>query len=241
MRTLGNYAVVYLLDGEGSFRSAQNARRKLIPGDLLVVFPEIPHWYGPAKGSLWDEFYIVFSGPLFDLWRTSGLLDPAKPVRHLEPLDFWLRRLQEVVIGETDPLQQVCSLQHFLAEALEASDNSREPQWLAKAYSLLQTDNMTVQRVALELGMSYETFRKRFTEAAEVSPGHYQTTKLIDRACALMVAGDITNKEIAERLSFSDEFHFSRRFRQIIGLTTTQFRHKLPHKKQAPRSLSRAA
>lgn len=230
MRTLGNYALVYLLNGEGTFKDASGTHFKVKPGDLWLIFPEIPHWYGPARGSLWDEFYIVFSGPIFDLWRSKGLLDPSHPARQLQPVDYWLRRLQEVVVTEPDPLQQVCSLQHLLAEVLEATDNMVEPHWLAQARLLLQTEEDSVDKVSRALGMSYETFRKRFTAAAGVSPGFYQTTKLIDKACALMVAGMLTNKEIAERLNFCDEFHFSRRFKKIMGLTPTQFRLKMPQK-----------
>lgn len=51
--------------------------------------------------------------------------------------------------------------------------------------------------------------------------------KLIDKACALMISG-LTNKEIAERLAICDEFHFSRQFKKIMGLTTAQFRLKMP-------------
>lgn len=230
MRTLGNYALIYLLNGEGTFKDARGAYFRVVPGNLWIIFPEIPHWYGPAKGSLWDEFYIVFSGPIFDLWRAKGLIDPNQPVRHLNPIDYWLRRLQEVVVTESDPLQQICSLQHLLAEALEASDDSHEPHWLERARILLQTEDGSGEKVSRALGMSYETFRKRFTAAVEASPGRYQTMKMIDKACALMVAGTLTNKEIAERLNFCDEFHFSRRFKKIMGLTPTQFRLKMPRK-----------
>lgn len=227
MRTLSLYALVYLLRGHGTLKDAWGAQVKLAPGDMWMVFPEVPHWYGPAKGSFWDEFYVVFSGPLFDLWRAKGLLDPAQPVRRLEPLDYWLRRLQEVVLTEADSLQQVCSLQHLLAEALEVPEESRAPRWLAQARSLLQGGNETPQKVAKLLGMSYETFRKRFSSVAGVSPGYYQTMKAMDKACALLITGGLTNKEIAERLSFCDEFHFGRRFKQILGLTPTQFRMKM--------------
>jgi AraC-like DNA-binding protein len=228
MRTLSSYALVYLLNGKGTFQDALGARVKLAPGDMWMVFPEIPHWYGPAKGSFWDEFFIVFSGPLFDLWRAKGLLDPAQPVRHVEPVDYWLRRLEEVVHSETDSLQKVCSLQHLLAEILEDTDDSQPPHWLTRAYSLLQMRDQTPPEVARSLGMSYETFRKHFSSAAGVSPGHYQTLKAMDKACALMMTEESTNKEIAERLHFCDEFHFARRFKQIMGLTPTQFRARMP-------------
>lgn len=228
MRTLGNYAVVYLLRGNGTFADARGLRRKLAPGDFWIVFPEIAHWYGPPRGSVWDEFYIVFSGPVFDLWRAKGLLNPAKPVRHLEPLDYWLRRLEEVVLGEDDSLQQICSLQHLLAEALEASDEASEPDWLAHARTLLEIEESSVQNVARAVGVSYEKFRKRFAASAGISPAQYRALKVIDKACSLIVAGAMTNKEIAERLNFCDEFHFARKFKQIIGLTPTQFRLKMP-------------
>ena len=135
--------------------------------------------------------------------------------------------LEEVILVETDSLQQVCSLQHVLAEALEASGGAREPDWLARACVSLGTEHASPQAAARNAGMGYETFRKRFTAALGVSPGHYRMMKLIDQACALLVAGELTNQEIADRLGFTDQYHFSRKFKQIIGLTTVQFRHKL--------------
>jgi AraC-like DNA-binding protein len=228
MRTLGHYALVYLLNGTGDFTDARGTRLKLVPGDMWVVFPDIPHWYGPGSGAFWDEFFIIFSSPLFDVWRARGLLDPARPLRHLEPLDYWLRRLEELVLADSGALQQICALQHLLAEALEVSDDSRSPHWLAKACSLLQSGHQSPQQVARSLGMSYATFRRLFSAAAGVPPGRFQAMKAVDKASTLIITEELSNKEIAERLHFCDEFHFSRRFKQIIGLTPSQLRLKKP-------------
>lgn len=228
MRTLGHFALVYLLRGQGSLSDASGSNRKLTAGDLFLVFPEIAHWYGPTPGSTWDEFYIVFSGPVFDLWRARGLLNPAHPPRHLEPVSYWLRRMEEVILTEADPLQQVCSLQDFLAGSLEASGGSRKPDWLASACRKLESGLENPRKVARELGMSYDHFRRRFCSVTGMPPGRYQLTKRVDRACALMAAGRVTNKEIAERLGFCDEFHFSRTFKSVVGLSPAQFRGKMP-------------
>ena len=163
MRTLGNYAVIYLLRGEGTFADTGDFAASWSPVISGSFSPRSPIGTGPPKGSLWDEFYIVFSGPVFDLWRAKGLLNPANPVRHLEPLDYWLRRLEEAVLGAEDSLQQVCSLQHLLAVALEASGEAHQPDWLAHAQSLLETGDDSIQNVARAVGVSYERFRKRFT------------------------------------------------------------------------------
>ena len=39
---------------------------------------------------------------------------------------------------------------------------------------------------------------------------------------------DITISAVAQSLNFSDEFHFSKRFNQISGMTPREFRPRLP-------------
>ncbi len=60
--------------------------------------------------------------------------------------------LEEVILVETDSLQQVCSLQHVLAEALEAAGGAREPDWLARACVSLGTEHAGPQASARNAG-----------------------------------------------------------------------------------------
>jgi len=43
-----------------------------------------------------------------------------------------------------------------------------------------------------------------------------------------MQGGNLTDRQIAERLGFCDEFYFSRRFKQLTGRSPRQFREELP-------------
>jgi len=43
-----------------------------------------------------------------------------------------------------------------------------------------------------------------------------------------------TTRTIAASLGFSDEFHFSRRFKQITGISPREFRRLLPHTNESP-------
>lgn len=103
LRVLGAWAIVYVLDGGGRYEDANGLRLTLRAGDLLVVFPDLPHTYGPVGAARWTELYLVFDGPVFDLWRANGLLDPAQPVRHLEPIGYWERRLESVLGAPHQP------------------------------------------------------------------------------------------------------------------------------------------
>jgi AraC-like DNA-binding protein len=62
------------------------------------------------------------------------------------------------------------------------------------------------------------------------SPASYRMKRTIDRACELMQQQKLTNKEISTRLGFSDEFHFSRRFKQFTGLAPREFRSQVPNR-----------
>ena len=97
MRTLGNYALIFIQSGQGNYADANGIKRRFKPGDTLLIFPEFAHSYGPDKGSDWEQIYIVFNGPQFELLRHSNLLTPSNPIWHLEPIEYWRRRLEAVV------------------------------------------------------------------------------------------------------------------------------------------------
>ena len=55
----------------------------------------------------------------------------------------------------------------------------------------------------------------------------HRSIRAIDRACELMQAGGLTDRQIVERLGFYDEFYFSRRFKQVTGRSPSHFRADL--------------
>jgi len=240
MRVLGSFAIVYLLDGGGCYSDAAGRSQRVRSGDLLLIFPNIGHTYGPGAGETWSEFYCVFDGPVFELLQQVGLLNPARPVCHLAPVEPWLQRLTGALA--TPPAlttrERVLELKRFLVVlseilSLEADDGGEQPTagWIARACALLGAQlerEIDIKGVAAEVGLPYETFRKRFQRAMGVSPGRYRAVRRIDAACALLQRHELTLYDIAATLGFSDEFYFSRRFKQVVGLSPRAFRRTLP-------------
>ena len=234
MRTYGNYALVYLLKGSGRARFGKQAAVPCRAGDLLFIYPEIPQGYGPGPGEKWTEFTLSFRGPVFDLWRQSGLLNPEHPIIRLPQISRMLPQLKAVVDSRLPDtpggmLRRVCRLQKFLGDILQERPAPHHPvAWLERATrKLMELPDQSPMAVARVLGLSYETFRKDFTRLMGTSPTRYRTLKRIEQARALLRESNMSNKEIAATLGFYDEFHFSRRFRQFTGENPRNFRHQL--------------
>lgn len=235
LRASGNYGVAYVLSGFGHYTDTSGVTAEVSPGDLIVVLPDVPHWYGPPVGRAWNEMFVIFEGPVFDVWRSNGPLAPTTPVRQLQPIDHWARAFRAIVDLPHRPtmpsLVDICRLQLLLAQALteplQNKTGSKNEQWLARATALLEADSRretSLECIAAELVMSYDGFRKRFRHLAGISPARYRSQRSIDRACELMVEGRLSDREIATQLDYCSESHFSHRFRQLTGRSPRQFR-----------------
>jgi AraC-like DNA-binding protein len=240
MRILGSYALVYLVDGAGTYEDANGYRQDVKAGDALLLFPKLGHYYGPGPGQHWTEIYLVFDGPVFKLWEQVGLLNPRQPVCHAEPIDYWLARIEAILgssrqAGTGLSLVEVCRLQQVLAELLTDGMMSDSPsadrRWASQMCALLASDmdqTLDLRELAAKHHTTYHSFRKRFTRLVGMPPVRYRSLRLMDRACELMQSGEFTSKQIADQLGFVDEAHFSRRFKQLTGVSPRQFRTRLP-------------
>ena len=151
-------------------------------GDLLLLFPGVPHSYGPLPGERWDESYLVFTGELFDALRNGDVISSASPViYHLD--DHWQERFLGLVQlagagtdGNAAPSGRVetpapvylCMLASFIAEAATAHPvhhvNAADSAWLDEAWEALDAErpmSQSLADVAERLGTSYGSFVKR--------------------------------------------------------------------------------
>ena len=231
MRVFGQYALVLQLHGSGLFRDALGTKREITAGDALWVFPEIPHFYGPRRGEIWDEIYICFSGAIFDFWRAQKILDPSRPVVQIagwrplfDRLQSWCEKPREtegaLALAQTQELLAI--LAFFTPSFATATPQS----WLETAKSRLQSNldaPLSPEAVARELGLGYESFRKSFSEKIGVSPAKFRDLARLEAAKVLLRREDMTQKIVAQSLGFRDEAHFSRRFRELSGQSPRQW------------------
>jgi transcriptional regulator GlxA family with amidase domain len=81
-------------------------------------------------------------------------------------------------------------------------------------------------RPSLVLGLAERVahFSILFRKLTGYAPRHYLTRLRIHRAAQLLGTGKVSVKAISQRLGYQDPLHFSRAFRQINGLSPSQYR-----------------
>jgi len=237
-RLLGCYALVLVTRGRGKFFNPSCYGIGVRGGDLLMIFPDVPHSYHAVEDEGWDEFSIVFEGPIFDLMREQNCLRPEKPIYHGRQVDFWLSRMQYIFQSSEGPdhiscLKRLTALVQLLGELAHGSswqpgESSVDSAWLQNAYQLLDQyacqPNIDWDQVPRELGLSYQVFRKRFSKLSGLPPARYVAEQTIRRASELLWERDLSIREVGEACGFANEYHFSRRFKQIMGRPPREFR-----------------
>ena len=238
MMAVTDLRFVYVTRGLCTLRDQDGMERQLTAGDMMVLLPGIPYSYQAPADEEWDEHYISCSGPLFDLWRRDGLVSDVDPVWRLLPVGYWVNRMIGVIGDMVTPdadesLAQLGRLQVLLADMRQARRSIAaypdERLWLNQARKLLEAKEgvprPSLKAAAEALDCGYHTFRRRFTQLAGIGPAQYRLQSQVNLARALIMdRPQLGNKVLARRCGFADEYHFSKQFKHVVGLSPSAYR-----------------
>jgi transcriptional regulator GlxA family with amidase domain len=85
---------------------------------------------------------------------------------------------------------------------------------------------ISVPRLAETVGLSVSHFTRAFKVSMGQPPAHWLLSKRLDLAKALLVDSDASLAQIAETCGFAEQSHFSKRFRQVAGMTPGDWRRR---------------
>jgi AraC-like DNA-binding protein len=237
-RVLEEFAIVYLLEGSGTYSDELNGARTVRQGDVIVLFPGLEHSYERGPGATWSESFIVFQGNLFHQLERDGLLKRDEPV--LSPgLDSDLvatfaaiiRDYRQAVHGSDAHFAARIHmlLADIVAKHRRHSDAATHDKIaLARAYLAEQLHRpLDVAQVARRLDMTYGTFRKFFSRTVGIAPARYRALLRIDEAKRLLIETRLSLAEIAERIGYCDRYFFARQFKQLAHQTPGEFRRSV--------------
>ena len=228
------WGLTFVTAGTGRYRDASHDEA-IGPGTLIVVHPGHPHWYGADRGG-WDELFVVFDGIVFELARRRGALSRDRPLLRGLPVTRWRHTLaafgersrpSSVEGRDAEALELLTALLGATAAVGRTTLGSDRLGWLERSHELLEHDlgeSLDLHAVAAEVGMAYETWRRRFRAETGTSPYAHRARRRLEAATDLLVHTGLGVRDIAAATGFSDERHLVRRFRKHTGVTPRAFR-----------------
>lgn len=88
------------------------------------------------------------------------------------------------------------------------------------------TEKFSIPLLAQRCALSESAYRKRFRQLTGLSPIQYINKLKIEKACQLILTGDISMQEISDFLNFYNLPYFYKVFRENTGLTPLQYRQE---------------
>ena len=96
--------------------------------------------------------------------------------------------------------------------------------------------DFSVAGLAASLGVSPEYLRRVFRAEQGTSPKAYLQSFRLKRASSLLLSGELTVAEVAEKAGFADEKYFSVAFRRGTGTSPSRYRYAFTEKDLLPGS-----
>jgi AraC-like DNA-binding protein len=221
--------IFYHISGEALFEHPGRSRAAVASGDLLIIPPYQAFTYSSRLGMKYHWFALEGAWP-----RVLGDLQVQhRSLRYDAEVEAMLIELREVLILRKPgyPLRSTGVFYELMARVEEISGVSAVPEsgypeavrnaiiFLRENYAVPFDANQT----AAAVGMSQSHLRALFDKWLGESPKQFHTRCRIDQARRLLNEQRLPVVEVAFHVGFTDPHHFSRVFKQVMGVAPSYY------------------
>lgn len=234
-RIIDEFALVYIIKGEGFFSSINCQEKKISKGDVFFIAPGQWHSYQPIANIGWDEYYVTFQGDYFSN-LLNKIINWKNPILHIgindqivkhfnEMFDCaWSQKagFQAVLAGI---IMHILGLIYSISKDLDCGSDSM--QKIQEACVLMRENiysKFTPEDIAKSINMSYSKFRKLFKSYTGLAPHQYMLQLKLSKIKDLLISTEMSIQDIAMELNFESADYFSYFFRSKTGINPLSYR-----------------
>ena len=231
----GELVLIYCVSGQGWVEQA--GHRREVPAHHACLLPAAGgHRYGSETG--WEIYFWHLAGRLqaqvyqrFVQSGPGGILPLAFTPQRLALFEDMYRHLEAGYSPRH--LEHVNLRLWALLDSLLYPPDATPPAQVAtpteRAIALMQQAlhrKLTLAELAATAGLSVSHFSSRFRQATGYAPMDYFFRLKVQRACQYLDLTPLQVQEIAYKLGMEDAFYFSRRFKQVMGVSPQGYRQR---------------
>ncbi len=234
-RTGNHYLLLYVAAGEGSYR-IKDQEYSLGQNDFFVLPVRLTDQLSVSEGKTWSIYWAYFSGSQAAKVASHLIgkgLKPrkAKPLvgrisqfndilHHLELME----NIENLVYANSRFYSFLCS---FRLTVLSSRKYGKKDGVIQSIEYMREniTNMVSLQDLAVVAGLSVSHYCAMFKLKTAQTPLQLFTSMKIQRACQLLQNRNQTIKTISYNLGFFDQYHFSKVFKQVMGVSPKSFRN----------------
>lgn len=235
-KTANHFLLVYVSRGEGWYRCLGRAYA-VAENDFFVLPVRHANNLGSSEEDPWSIYWAYFSGRearhvVQHLMGKDHAPRQAKPLvgriaqfndilHHLELME----NMENLVYANSRFYTFLCS---FRLMVLSARKYGKKDGVIQSIEYMRENINhvITLEELARVAGLSVSHYCAVFKQKTMQTPLQLHTSMKVQRACQLLQNRQQTIKAIAYNLGFFDQYHFSKVFKQIMGVSPKAFRSK---------------
>lgn len=205
---------------EGQITYIQNGVSYLSHPQTAVILPKGgTYWIRRDKTG----YFPVIN---FDCLESLGNEITVIPIQDVHPLLADFNQIRNLSDWQ-DRRAQIFSIFYGILHTLCSNTH---PYELRKALRLIEstysTPTLTNERLARECHISEVYLRKLFAKYLHSSPKQFIIRMRLQEAKQRLTEGTLAISAIAEHCGFSNPYHFSRVFKEHVGITPTEYRKR---------------
>ena len=194
--------------------------------------------YRADERDPWEYTWIEFDGlRAQECLRLAGISGP-EPIYTPASQDAGEKLCQEMLYiannGNADPMHLIGHGFLFLSQLVESSSYQRNQSvhrlrdfYIREALSFIESNfqrDITIEEIAAFCGLNRSYFGKVFRETMGESPQAFLLHYRMGRAAQLLKETRLSIGEIAQQVSYDNQLHFSRAFKNVHGVSPREYR-----------------
>ncbi|MFV0505376.1 MAG: AraC family transcriptional regulator [Bacteroidales bacterium] len=230
---------VYCSDGGGWLQTSKG-KAEIHKNQCFIMPANSYHAYGANKNNPWSIYWFHFLGD--NVYLFSSIIgkviniDATDSNRINDRLSLFGEMYDNLEMGYSPDNLEYASLclSYFLGSIMHINQfrrvrNIKKMDSIQKSITFMKENlekKISLEEIAENSGYSVSHFGSLFTQKTSFSPMTYYNQLKVQRACSYLQFTDLKIKEIAYKLGFYDQFHFSKTFTNEMGLTPKVYRKR---------------
>jgi AraC-like DNA-binding protein len=148
------------------------------------------------------------------------------PVLHRRQAFRWYVSTKTPLFDANDQVVGLAGAMYQVDQPEEMAKHLQEMLPVTRYVEEHYTETISMAHLARISGMSSTHFNRRFQQLLRMTPTQYVRTLRIQVARQLLTTTTRTLTDIATSIGFTDQSHFTKRFRETTGLTPDAYRQR---------------